>query len=147
MPHDMPVEPVMDMLNRSRKNKLMRFGDYAREIRVSDPRQLTLRDVSEHLGISHTLLCDIESNRRKPLDGDDLETFVELFDLNEEQRCNLYDLAARDRHQIPYDLEEIIMYSEIGDMARLALRSTNSGKLTEADWRALLDRIQDDEET
>ena len=30
------------------------------------------------------------------------------------------DLAARDRGEIPSDIEDIMMYSEVGDMARFA---------------------------
>ena len=32
----------------------------------------------------------------------------------------MYDLAARDRKEIPSDLDDIMMYSEIGNMARYA---------------------------
>lgn len=39
----------------------------------------------------------------------------------------MYDLAARDRREVPFDLEDILMYDEIGDMVRFALRQSNAG--------------------
>ena len=50
----------------------------------------------------------------------------------------MYDLAARDRREIPSDIEDIMMYSEIGDMARLALRQSKAGVIDEEDWKTFI---------
>ena len=63
-----------------------------------------------------------------------MELFAELFDLDDEEKAMMYDLAARDRGEVPADLEDIMMYSETGDMARMALRQSNAGKISEDDW-------------
>ena len=67
-----------------------------------------------------------------------MELFAELFDLDDEEKAMMYDLAARDRGVVPSDIEDIMMYGEIGDMARLALRKSNAGKISEDDWKQFI---------
>jgi hypothetical protein len=38
--------------------KNMRFGDFIKQKRLNDPRELTLKDMSERLGISLSFLSD-----------------------------------------------------------------------------------------
>ena len=117
------------------------FGDYLKELRRD--RDFTLKQVSDYLGISLTLLSDIETNRRKPLDADKLEAIIKWFGLSEHEKNCLYDYAGRDSNKIPQDIEDVMMYTEAGDLARLALRKTKSGEITVEDWKRL---IQDHEE-
>jgi len=116
----------------------MRFGDFIKHKRLSDPRELTLKDMSERLGISLSFLSDIENNRRKPFDKDKIEMFAQVLNLSDEDKAKMYDLAARDRREIPSDIEDIMMYSEIGDMARLALRQSKAGVIDEEDWKTFI---------
>ena len=58
----------------------------------------------------------------------------------------MYDLAARDRREIPSDIEDIMMYSEIGDMARLALRQSNAGVIDEEDWKTFIREMEEKKE-
>jgi hypothetical protein len=50
----------------------------------------------------------------------------------------MFDLAARDRREVPSDIEDIMMYGEIGEMARLALRKSNAGEINEEDWKRFI---------
>lgn len=124
------------------KEKNMRFGDFIKNKRMNDSRELTLKDMSERLGISLSLLSDIENNRRKPLDPEKIELFATELGLSEEDKAKMYDLAARDRREIPSDIEDVMMYGEIGEMARFALRQSNTGLVTEADWKKFIREIE-----
>lgn len=120
------------------REKYIRFGDFIKKKRQEHPDELTLKEVSKMLGISLSFLSDVENNRRKPFDKDKMELFAELFDLDDEEKAMMYDLAARDRGEVPLDIEDIMMYGEIGDMARLALRQSNAGKISEDDWKQFI---------
>lgn len=124
------------------REKYIRFGDFIKKKRQEHPDELRLKEVSKMLGISLSFLSDVENNRRKPFDKDKMELFAELFDLDDEEKAMMYDLAARDRGEVPSDIEDIMMYGEIGDMARLALRQSNSGKISEDDWKQFLRDIE-----
>ena len=120
------------------KEQNMRFGDFIKKKRLGDSRGITLKDMSERMGISLSLLSDIENNRRKPFARDKIEKFVAELNLSDEDKAALFDLAARDRGKIPADLEDILMYSEIGKLARFALRQSNAGVVTEEDWKTFI---------
>lgn len=120
----------------------MRFGDFIKQKRLSDPRELTLKDMSERLGISLSFLSDIENNRRKPFDKDKIEKFAQVLNLSDEDKAKMYDLAARDRREVPSDIEDIMMYDKIGDMARFALRQSNAGVIDEEDWKTFIREIE-----
>ena len=118
------------------------FGVFINEKRLADDRELTLRDVSEELGISLTLLSDIEKGRRKPFDNEKIEKFCDYLNLTVEDKTKMYDLAAQYTEDLPYDIEDTIMNSEAGELARVALRLTNQGKASKEDWRDFIDRLE-----
>ena len=120
----------------------MRFGAFIRAKRIKDPRELTLKDISSVLGISGSLLSDIEQGRRKPFDSERIEAFSEYLHLTESDRARLYDLAARETGEVPSDIEDTMMFSPIGDLARHALRLSNEGVVDEDDWREFIRRME-----
>ena len=124
------------------KEENMRFGAFIRTKRIKDSRELTLKDVSSVLGISGSLLSDIEQGRRKPFDSERIETFSEYLHLTESDRARLYDLAARETGEVPSDIEDTMMFSPIGDLARHALRLSNEGGVDENDWREFIRRME-----
>ena len=50
------------------QEKNMRYGRFLRSKRISDSRELTIKDIAVELGISASLVCDVEQGRRKPFD-------------------------------------------------------------------------------
>ena len=48
--------------------KNMRYGQFLKAKRISDSRELTLKDVAAELGVSFSYVSDIEQGRRKPYD-------------------------------------------------------------------------------
>lgn len=125
------------------KEKNMRFGAYIKSKRLKDERELTLKDVSNELGLSLSLLSDIEQGRRKPFDSEKIEKFCEFMKLSEEEKALLYDLAAKERGEIPSDIDDTFMYSDVGDLARVALRMTNAGQANEEDWKKFIREIEE----
>lgn len=125
------------------KEQHMRFGEFIKLKRTKDPRELTLKEVSDKLGISLSMLSDIEKGRRKPFDSEKIEIFCEFLNLSDEDRARMYDLAARETGEIPSDIDDIMMHSEIGNMARHALRLSNSGIIEEEDWREFIRKIEE----
>ena len=121
----------------------MRFGQFIRAKRLADRRELTQKDVADRLGISLTLLSDIEKNRRKPFDSEKIEAFCAFLELSDADRSRMYDLAARETGEVPSDIDDTFMYSDIGDMARHALRLSNAGVIGEEDWRAFIRQIEE----
>ena len=120
----------------------MRFGDFIKKKRLNHPDELTLKEVSQMLKISLSFLSDVENNRRKPFDKDRIEKFAERLGLTEEEKATMFDLAARDRREVPSDIEDIMMYGEIGEMARLALRKSNAGEINEEDWKRFIREME-----
>lgn len=114
-----------------------RFGDFIKEKRTRTGT-ITLKDMSERLGMSLSLLSDIENNRRKPFDTQKMEIFAKEVSLTDEEKNEMYDLAGRDNGGVPADIEEMFMYEKVGDMARLALRKTIAGELDLDDWKEFI---------
>ena len=119
----------------------MRYGQFLRSKRISDSRELMLKDVAEELGVSVSFVSDVEQGRRKPYDEEKTEKLIEFLKLTEEDIALMYDLAARENSRIPRDLDDIMMYSEAGEMARYALRMTKKGAVSDDDWRRFIHYI------
>lgn len=124
------------------QEKNMRFGEFIKKKRLQDERDLTLKDLATVLGVSLSMLSDIEQCRRKPFDSDKIEQFCSYLNLSDEDKALMYDLAARDRGEIPSDIDDIMMHSEIGEMARFALRMSNAGVASEEDWKTFIRNIE-----
>ena len=120
----------------------MRFGQFIKAKRLADPRELTLKDMSAAIGLSLSMLSDIENMRRRPFDSDKIEAFCEYLNLPPEDKARMYDLAAREKSEVPSDIEDTMMYTEIGNMARLALRMTNDGIADEEDWKSFIRQLE-----
>lgn len=122
--------------------KNMRYGQFLKAKRISDSRELTLRDVAAELGVSFSYVSDIEQGRRKPYDEVKTLKIIEFLKLTEDEVALLYDLAAKENSRIPRDLDDIMMYSEAGDMARYALRMTKKGIINDDDWKQFIRYIR-----
>ena len=124
-------------------DRFLRFGEFIKKKRLADSRELTQKDVADQLGISRTLLSEIEKGRRKPFDSDKIEVFCRFLNLSDEDRELMYDLAAKETREIPSDIDETLMYTGSGDIARRMLRLTNAGVIQEEDWREFIRQIEE----
>ena len=124
------------------QEKNMRYGQFLRSKRISDSRELTLKDVAEVLGVSFSFVSDVEQGTRKPYDEEKTQKLIKFLNFTEEDIALMYDLAARENSRIPRDLDDIMMYSEAGEMARFALRMTKKGVVSDNDWRQCIHYIR-----
>ena len=124
------------------REKNMRYGQFLRSKRVSDGRELTLKDVAEELGVSVSFVSDVEQGRRKPYDEAKTQKLIEFLKLSEDDVALMYDLAAKENSKIPRDLDDIMMYTEAGEMARFALRMTKKGIINDDDWKQFIRYIK-----
>ena len=124
------------------KYENMRFGQFIKAKRQEDSREITLKEMSSELGMSLSMLSDIEQMRRRPFDSDKIEAFASFLHLTDEEKALMYDLAARENQKVPSDIEDTMMYSNVGTMARRAIRMTNAGLADEEDWKSFIRRIE-----
>jgi len=124
------------------QERQVRFGDFIKRKRMDDQREVTLSDLSKVLGISLSLLSEIENHRRRPFGMEKIEIFARYFDLTTKEIALMYDLASNENGEIPSDIEEILMHKEVGNMARFALRQSKAGNVTEADWKRFIREIE-----
>ena len=116
--------------------------DLAYQLWLDSGKKKKLKDIAEELGVSVGFVSDVEQGRRKPYDEEKTEKLIEFLQFSEEDIALMYDLAARENSRIPRDLDDIMMYSEAGEMARFALRMTKKGVVNDDDWRRFIHYIK-----
>jgi len=114
------------------------FGAFITNIRLKDDRRLRQGDVAEKLELSLSYYSDIEKDYRRPLNAEEMEIFAELFNLTEEDKIAMYDLASRETNTIPVDVENYIMEDENGELARVALRKAKEVNADEKMWKKFI---------
>ena len=117
------------------------FGRFIREKRL-DAGDVMLKDIGYAVGVSLSYLSDIEHDRRNPGEGFDYEALARLLRLSEEEKAHMYDLAGKCRKTVPEDIEEVMMNTESGNMARMALRMTKAGIAKEDDWKEFIRQLE-----
>jgi transcriptional regulator with XRE-family HTH domain len=121
---------------RALNEKYLHFGEYIKKKRKE--RELTIVEVSDYIGMAKSQYSDIENQRRPPFDGEKMELFAEFLNLSEEETALLFDIASNENRYVPYDLQEIFMYKEVGELARTALRISKECSEPEAEWKRLI---------
>ena len=124
------------------KDENMTFGQFIRSKRLQSGKELTLREMGEQLGISLTMYSEMEQGRKNPGEFFDYEKVAELLELTDQEKALMYDLAARQKRTVPSDIEDVMMYSESGSLARMALRMTNAGIAKEEDWKEFIRQLE-----
>ena len=117
------------------------FGRFIREKRL-DAGHVMLKDIGYAVGVSLSYLSDIEHDRRNPGEGFDYEALAKLLRLTEDEKAHMYDLAGKCRKTVPEDIEEVMMNTESGNMARMALRMTKAGIAKEDDWKEFIRQLE-----
>lgn len=117
------------------------FGRFVREKRL-DAGDVTLKDIGYAVGVSLSYYTDIEHHRRNPGEGFDYEALAKLLKLSESEKAHMYDLAGKCRKTVPEDIEDVMMNTESGNMARMALRMTKAGIAKEDDWKEFIRQLE-----
>ena len=68
------------------------FGTFLNTKRIE--KRITLRKMADMLGISASLLCDVEKDRCNPFDKNKLTNIARILDLSDEEKGQMYSLAG-----------------------------------------------------
>ena len=117
------------------------FGRFIREKRL-DAGDIMLKDIGYAVGVSLSYLSDIEHDRRNPGEGFNYEALAKLLRLTDSEKAHMYDLAGKCRKTVPEDIEDVMMNTESGNMARMALRMTKAGIAKEDDWKEFIRQLE-----
>ena len=124
------------------KDKHLSFGEYIRKKRLADSRELTLQDVAEHLNVSASYVCAVENRTKRPFDGEMLERLAIFLNLSEEDTALMYDIAGRETHEVPFDIEDIFFHESFGDSVRHIIRLYQADVVTEQDLHEFIAKME-----
>lgn len=119
------------------RSKTMSFGDFLQEKRKES--ELTLRALAEKLGWSAPYLTDIEKGRRNPPDLEKLNMLSDIFNLSEDEKKEMMELAGKKRETIAPDLPEYIMER---DYVAAALRTARDLDAGQDDWEEFVRELK-----
>ena len=114
------------------------FGQYLRAVRQA--RGVSVRQMSKAVEKTATYISDIEQGNNRPPEKELLEKIIEQLDLDgyTEVRTKLYDLAARERNDVPADIKEDIMNN---DLLIRVIRSIKKNPNGEQFWKRLAELV------
>lgn len=112
----------------------MTFGEFVKEKRQS--LNITLRAFADELGIAPSYVSDIEKGKRNAPTQDILEDMVRVLHLNDNDKNNLFDLAAESKNEVAQDITE---YVSDNQNVRVALRRAKELNLGEEEWLQIIE--------
>ena len=118
----------MDDLNLKTENT--EFGQYLRSVRQA--KKISIRQLAKAVSKTPTYISDIEKGNNKPPERELLDRIIATLHLEEfpDIRNRLYDLAARERKDVPADIKEYLMENEsILKIIRTAKESPNEKQI------------------
>ena len=117
-------------------SKFMMFGEYIKQKRQEKGK--TLRGLADEIGIAPSYMSDIEKGKRNAPTQEYLEKLITVLELNEEERNELFDLAATSKDTIAQDLTE---YVSENPNVRVALRKAMDLKLGDDEWIKIIEEM------
>lgn len=118
----------VDDLNLKTEN--VEFGQYLRSVRQA--KKISIRQLAKVVSKTPTYISDIEKGNNKPPERELLDRIIAALHLEEfpDIRNKLYDLAAKERKDVPADIKEYLMENEsILKIIRTAKESPNEKQI------------------
>lgn len=106
------------------------FGQYLRSVRQA--KKISIRQLAKAVNKTPTYISDIEKGNNKPPERELLDKIISVLQLDDFQkvRNKLYDLAAKERNDVPADIKEYLMENEtILKIIRTAKESPNEKQI------------------
>ena len=106
------------------------FGQYLRSVRQA--KKISIRQLAKAVSKTPTYISDIEKGNNKPPERELLDRIIAELHLEEfpDIRNRLYDLAAKERKDVPADIKEYLMENEsILKIIRTAKESPNEKQI------------------
>lgn len=107
-----------------------KFGSYLRSVRQA--RKISIRQLAKEVKKTPTYISDIEKGNNKPPESELLDNIIEVLQLVDlpNVKNKLYDLAAKERKDVPADIKEYLMENEsILKIIRTAKESPNEKQI------------------
>lgn len=105
-------------------------------------KKISLRALSRIVGISPEYLSKIENGLRYAPKDDILEKIANKLALRDEEKEQLYDLAAEAKPNLSLALD-LIEYIKENEMLHKTLRIAKRNKLSNKEWEEILEYICD----
>ena len=117
----------------------MKFGEFLKEKRLE--KNMKAKTAAEIWNISPAYLSSLENGSRSAPSYGLIERIADSLELDTDNRCRLYDLAAESKtpHELSRDLIEYIY--QIPSIRKL-LRYTICCKLTEKEWSVIFNFVK-----
>ena len=112
------------------KTENIEFGQYLRSVRQA--KKISIRQLAKAVNKTPTYISDIEKGNNKPPERELLDRIITALQLEEfpDIRNRLYDLAAKERKDVPADIKEYLMENEsILKIIRTAKESPNEKQI------------------
>ena len=113
------------------------FGQFISE--QKHKHSLQSKELAEILGISIGYLSQLEHGKRVCPDQELLKKMIEVFNLNEEECCMIFDLYEKASGKLSPDIVEYVQSKEI---VKKALRAAKAANATDSDWEMFIDTIR-----
>jgi transcriptional regulator with XRE-family HTH domain len=127
-----------ELLNILKKTEF-EFGKYLRAIR--EAKGISIRQLAKAVGKTPTYISDIEKKNNKPPEKkllDDIILNLNLEDYSPKIKNTLYDLAAKERKDVPADIKDYIMRNpELLTIIRTTKDKPNDQQI----WSQLLEKV------
>ena len=112
------------------KTENAEFGQYLRSVRQA--KKISIRQLAKAVSKTPTYISDIEKSNNKPPERELLDRIIAALHLEEfpDIRNRIYDLAAKERKDVPADIKEYLMENEsILKIIRTAKESPNEKQI------------------
>lgn len=116
------------------------FGQFISEQKRK--HSLQSNELAEMLNISKGYLSQLEHGKRVCPDQELLIRMIEVFNLNEEERCIIFDLYEKASGKLSPDIVE---YVQSKDIVKKALRTAKAVNATDDDWEMFIDAIKNEQ--
>ena len=100
------------------------------------------KELAEMLDISMGYLSQLEHGKRVCPDQELLKKMIEVFNLNEEECCIIYDLYEKASGKLSPDIVE---YVQSKDIVKKALRAAKALNATDSDWEMFIEAIKNEQ--
>ena len=112
------------------KTENAEFGQYLRSVRQA--KKISIRQLAKAVSKTPTYISDIEKGNNKPPERELLDRIIAELHLEEfpDIKNRIYDLAAKERKDVPADIKEYLMENEsILKIIRTAKESPNEKQI------------------
>ena len=115
----------------------MDFADFIKAKRMD--KGYSLRGFADKVEIAPAYLSDIEKRKRNAPTSEILERMVKVLGLQEEERNEMLELAAKGKNELAEDITDYVGSNE---SVRVALRKAKELNLSETEWFKIIKEME-----